>query len=179
MEIFLFPNPWNYFPLNIFFGAFGWILNLIFPISWILWDWSANLWNSFAYSVVGLLSIVGLSIVALIVVPSVIMFTIGAIVLLVILVLVDGPVMLSIILFFVAIAFILFVALITSPIWLTLIGILVPFDKIFYAWLGIMMFILFWEVILPWFGMGLQTTEIQDVKSYDESEEFEYYDYNM
>ena len=181
VEVFLLPNPWNYFPLNLIFGPVGWVLNFVTPISWVLWAWTSNIWNSFWYLIVG----TGVAILSLFtsltLLPMVAIFLAIAVIALIFFVILDGPVIFAIILFFVVLGFLAIITVLTSPIWLTLLSIFVPFDQIFYAWTGIMVFIVFWEIILPWFGngWGLQETEIQDIKSYEDSDEFQYTEANM
>ena len=172
VEAFLLPNAWNYFPLNFIFGPLGWILNFLNPISWVLWGWTANIWNTFWYGMVlGAVAILS-AFTTLTLVPILGIFLVFAVIALILFVVVDGPVIIGIILFFVVLLFLVIIAVLTSPIWLTLVSILVPFDQIFYAWTGIMIFIVFWEIILPFFGLGLQETEIKDIKSYEDSDEF-------
>ena len=50
--------------------------------------------------------------------------------------------------------------IIMSPFIFVISGILIPFDKVFYAWVAIMIFVILWEFILPLFGFGLQQKEI-------------------
>ena len=131
------------------------MLNILFPLNWILWTPVANVWNLSAYLILGVIVFFVSVIVFVIILPLSLIFISLVLALSLFFVLLDGPVLLAIILFFVVVVFGGFGLFITSPIWLLIIGIFIPFDKVFYLWVGILIFVVFWEVVLPFFGAGL------------------------
>ena len=154
-------------------------MNLIFPINWILWDWSAWIWNVFCYIFVVPIIIV-LSIPVLIVfgIPLSIVSLILLIIFLVVVIIFDGPIFISGI-FGISLATVLaLLGLLFGPLVAMFISILIPFDQLFYLWIAIMIFVIMWEIVLPLFGFGLQQKEIEHVKGYEEDpNDLNYYGY--
>ena len=177
--VFLLPNPWNFFPLNLIFGVFGWLLNLVFPVAWISWQWLASIWNLTFYALFAGIAVLLSVFVFTILLPVGWTFLVIIVILVLSFILLDGPVFIAIVLFIVSLLFFAGVTILFSPVLLILIGILVPFDKVFYLWVAITMFIVFWEIILPWFGLGYTDKEVVIEKTYDDSDEFQYTEYNF
>ena len=141
-------------------GIWGWILNLIFPIDWIFWGWLSNIWNVTWYAIIIVMIAVFYGTIFAILVASVGLFITLFLGLLGLFVMLDGPILINIILFFLVMGFLLFFTVLTSPIWLVIISIIVPFEELFYIWLLLLIVIFLWEVVLPIFGAGLTQTEI-------------------
>ena len=139
------------------FGPLGWLLNLLFPINWILWDWSTWLWNLYCYLfIVPMLVFMFLLINGVIGVPLILISMILGVILFVVVIIIDGPVVISA-LFGVSFASVAGTwMLLFGPFVMMIISILLPFDQVFYLWIGIMIFVVMWELVLPLFGFGLQ-----------------------
>ena len=133
---------------------------MIFSIDWIGWSWLWLPWNFMWYSIIGIIAFLSATASLAALIPIFIVLIIIILILVIFFILLDGPVLLSI---FIAIVVSLTVAIllvVTAPIWLLVLGLIIPFDEVFYVWIALMMFVLLWEVILPWVGGGLQQTEI-------------------
>ena len=152
---------------------------MLLPINWILWDWSTWIWNIFCYVfVVPLLTIVFLLVFIVIGIPLTLVSLVLLAILFVVVVIIDGPLFISG-LFGISFASVAGVLLILfGPFLYMIISLFIPFDKLFYLWIAIMIFVVIWEIILPYFGFGLQQKEIEDVKSYEEDQnDPNYYNY--
>ena len=67
----------------------------------------------------------------------------------------DGPILFTSLLIGTVVFVLGTFIILLSPILFVITGIFIPFDKVFYVWFAIMIFIVLWEVILPIFGYGL------------------------
>ena len=151
------------------FGPFGWLLNLLFPINWILWDWSSWIWNLICYFfIVPIISIIVALIFGIIGVPLTIIALILLFILFIVVIIIDGPIFISGLfgVSFFSVAGVL--TLLFGPFIAMIISIFIPFDQVFYLWIGIMIFVVVWEIVLPLFGFGLQQKEIEHIKGYEE-----------
>ena len=89
-------------------------------------------------------------------VPLILISMILGVILFVVVIIIDGPVVISA-LFGVSFASVAGTwMLLFGPFVLMIISILLPFDQVFYLWIGIMIFVVMWELVLPIFGFGLQ-----------------------
>ena len=67
----------------------------------------------------------------------------------------DGPILFSALLIGSIVMMIGIFVVLLSPFIFVITGIMIPFDKVFYVWFAIMIFVVLWEIILPIFGYGL------------------------
>ena len=151
------PLIWNFFPFNFLFFPISTILNLLFFVDWLIWDWLATAWNMVWGMAILLPNSILFGIVLLIifivfVVPLSVIF--GLIITIFVLI----PLMFV---FLALLVFAIVSGFITAAgLWPTffVLWLFWPFDKLFWIWLLLVIMMISVTNILPTFGIVLLST---------------------